>query len=164
MSQRPHQRLNQLLQQSLDEQGKATLLEPAQLLHASREPCSLTLLTLSSYRFHGHFCLLGDEGADRQEQLYEQANMLCGSLKRLLGQQLAGLGMSTPNRLPAGCLEYLLEQHEPVAVARTRSNGGQELLAGLLLPFDIQLTLPPASAGSAFASETATASGELELF
>lgn len=159
-----HHQLEDLLQRSLVEQGGRceSIDLPLWVGQNVQQPQSLVLMTLGSYRFHGHFCLLANPAETRQAQLYELANTLCGSFKRQLGRLLNGLGMSTPNPLPADCLPYLLEQYMSAVAARLTTHDGLELQVCLLLPADLSLTLPPCTATPTEQDEPLC--GEIELF
>lgn len=87
----------------------------------------LIVLTLSAFRFQGLVCLLA--AADRatvaldDDYLKEIANNVCGTLKRQLGRHVPVLGMSTPNRLPLGCLGHLSNTLANT-LANTQANTG----------------------------------------
>lgn len=130
------------------------------------ENARLVMLTLSGYSFRCLVCLVADSSTATRnmtdDELQEQANNLCGTLKRYLGASLQELGMSTPNALPVGCIAYLHEAEHPVMAARAVAADGTVLNACLLV-LQVDDNWSPPSAAQ-LAEPEPLAVGELELF
>ncbi|UXH79070.1 hypothetical protein [Roseateles amylovorans] len=112
---------------------------------------------------HGLSPAHGDEQAAQEalaDALAETGNLFCGALNRELGRVFPLVGMSTPHRLDAHCVDHLaLLRYGHVRHFRMALDDGSHRLASYCVCAygDVDFIAPPVAAGD-------VGVGELEMF
>lgn len=99
------------------------------------------------------------------DYIAEVGNTLCGAIKRSLNSFIPSLGMSTPNRLEAGSMKYMLSQKPSFEGFKHIEINGQTLFeCGIYVCNDTELDfqITPTTTSSAEVEEADC--GELEFF